>query len=139
MSENPNKQAMLRFLEFINTASESLAVELISPEAIFHVPGRNDPMRGPSGYLEIIGMMRSGFPDIQWSMEDTVAERDTVAARFLMRGTHQGNFFGVAPTGAKIVAQAMNFYRWSNGQLIEEWGQPDLFGLMAQITNASAK
>jgi hypothetical protein len=39
-----------------------LAQELISPDAVFHVPGRREPMRGPAGYLAVIGMMRSGFP-----------------------------------------------------------------------------
>ena len=124
---------MQRFTEFINTASEKLATELVSHNAIFHVPGRPEPMRGPAGYLAIIGMMRSGFPDIQWTLEDTVAEADKVAARFTMRGTHQGAFFGVPPTGKKIEVQAMNFYRFSSGQIVEEYGQPDLLGLMQQI------
>ena len=64
-------------------------------------------MRG--GYLAIIGMMRGGFPDIQWTLEETIAEGDKVAARFTMPGTHQGTFFGLPPTGKKIVVQAMNF------------------------------
>jgi predicted ester cyclase len=50
-----------------------------------------------------------------------------------MRGTHQGAFFGVPPTGKKIEVQAMNFYRFSSGQIVEEYGQPDLLGLMQQI------
>ena len=133
-----NKLLMLRFTEFINTASEKLAVELISPDAVFHVPGRPDPMRGPAGYLAIIGMMRGGFPDIQWTLEETIAEGDKVAARFTMRGTHQGTFFGVPPTGRKIVVQAMNFYRLTGGQFIEERGQPDLLGLLQQIGAAPA-
>ena len=62
MAAETNKLVMDRFLEFINTASEMLAQELISPDAIFHVPGRPEPMRGPAGYLAIIGMMREGFP-----------------------------------------------------------------------------
>jgi predicted ester cyclase len=56
-----------------------------------------------------------------------------VAARFIMRGTHQGNFFGVSPTGKLIKGQAMNFYRFSNGQIVEEFGQPDMPGLPQQI------
>jgi len=71
---------MSRFVEFINTASEKLATELISPEAIFYVPGRSEPMRGPAGDLSIIQMMRGGFPDIQWTLEEMVAEGDKVAA-----------------------------------------------------------
>jgi steroid delta-isomerase-like uncharacterized protein len=133
MTVETNKIVMSRFLEFINTASESLAQELISPDAIFHVPGSPEPMRGPAGYLAIIGMMRGGFPDIQWTLEEMVAEGDKVAARFTMRGTHQGTFFGVPPTGKKIAVQAMNIYRLSDGQFVEEHGQPDMLGLLQQI------
>jgi steroid delta-isomerase-like uncharacterized protein len=133
MTAETNKIVMRRFLEFINTASESLAQELISPDAIFHVPWSTEPMRGPAGYLAIIGMMRGGFPDIQWTLEEMVAEGDKVAARFTMRGTHRGAFFGVPPTGKIIAAQAMNIYRLTGGQFVEEHGQPDMLGLLQQI------
>ena len=133
MTIENNKLTMQRFTEFINTASEKLAAELISPDAIFHVPGRDEPMRGPSGYLMVIGMMRGGFPDIQWTLEELIAEDEKVAARFTMRGTHEGPFFGVPPTGRKIDVQAMNFYRFSEGRIVEERGQPDLIGLLQQI------
>src|SRR5215208_1886052 len=115
MSAETNKLVMGRFTDFINTASEKLADELISPDAIFHVPGRAEPVQGPAGYLAIIGMMRGGFPDIQWTLEEMIAEGDKVAARFTMRGTHRGTFFGVPPTGKSIVVQAVNFYRLSRG------------------------
>ena len=90
MTTEANKTAMERFTEFINTASEQLAAALISPDAVFHVPGRAEPMRGPAGYLTIIGMMRGGFPDIQWTLEELIAENDRIAARLTMRGTHRG-------------------------------------------------
>jgi len=128
-----NKLVMSRFVEFINIASETLATELISPDAIFYVPGRSEPMRGPAGYLSIIQMMREGFPDIQWTLEEMIAEGDKVAARFTMRGTHLGTFFGTPSTGKKIAVQALNIYRLSHGQIIEETGQPDLLGLLQQI------
>ncbi len=133
MTAETNKLVMHRFLEFINTASEKLAQELISPEAIFHVPGRPEPLRGPTGYLTILGMMRGGFPDIQWTLEEMVAEGEKVAARFIMRGTHRVTFLGVPPTGKTIAVQAMNFYRLSGGQFVEEHGQPDMLGLLQQI------
>ena len=128
-----NEFIMNRFVEFINTADEKLAQELISVNAKFYVPGSPEPMQGPEGYLAIIDMMRSGFPDIQWTLEETIVEGDKVAARFMMRGTHQGSFFGVPPTGKSIAVQAMNFYRLSNGQFVEEYGMPDRMGLMQQI------
>ena len=63
-TEMEEKQAsMERFVEFINTVSEKLADELISPKAIFHVPGSSRAgSRDPPGYIEIIEMMRRAFP-----------------------------------------------------------------------------
>src|SRR5438045_3978512 len=110
MTAGPNKMLMNSFTDFINTADGDLATELISPNAIFYVPGRPEPLRGPTGYLAIIGMMRAGFPDIQWTLEEMVAEDEKVAARFTMRGTHNGTFFGVPPSGKQIEVKAMNFY-----------------------------
>jgi steroid delta-isomerase-like uncharacterized protein len=133
MTVDSNKLLMNNFTDFINTAREDLATKLISPNAMFHVPGRPEPLQGPSGYLAIIGMMRAGFPDIQWTLEETIAEGDKVAARFTMRGTHEGVFFGVPPSGRKINVKAMNFYRIAEGQFVEEHGQPDLLGLLQQI------
>ena len=124
---------MHRFVEFINTASEILAEELVSPNAQFFVPGRPEALKGPAGYIGIIQMMRSGFPDIQWTLDDMVAEDEQVAARFTMRGTHHGTFFGVPATGNPIEVRAMNFYRFSGNQIIEEFGQPDLLSLLQQI------
>jgi steroid delta-isomerase-like uncharacterized protein len=122
-----------QFVQFINTADENLAQQLISPVAKFYVPGQLEPLQGPKGYLKIIAMMRSGFPDIQWTIEDMITENDKVAVRFIMRGTHQGEFFGVPATRKPIAVQAMNFYRLAGDQIIEEFGQPDLLGLLKQI------
>ena len=66
-------------------------------------------------------------------LEEMIAEGDKLAARFTMRGTHQGTFFGVPPTGKKIDVATMNFYHLSGGQFVEERGQPDLLGLLRQI------
>jgi hypothetical protein len=45
------------------------AVQLgtVIPDAVFHAPSHPEPLRGPEGYMEVIGTMRSGFPDLQWT------------------------------------------------------------------------
>lgn len=121
------------FTEFISAASENLAVELISPDAIFHTPWCREPLRGPAGYLEFVKMMRAGFPDIQWTLEEMVTEGEKVAARFTMRGTHRGTFFGVQPTGKAIKVKTISFYRLSGAQIVEEYSHPDMLGLLQQI------
>ena len=122
-----------QFLQFINTADENLAQQLISPVAKFYVPGQSEPLQGPKGYLMTIAMMRGGFPDIQWTIEDMITENNKVAVRFTLRGTHKGVFFGVPATEKSVVVQAMNFYRLADNQIIEEFGQPDMLGLLTQI------
>ena len=122
-----------QFVQFINTADENLAQQLISPLAKFHVPTQPEPLQGPIGYLTIIAMMRSGFPDIQWTLEEMIAEGDKVAVRYTMKGTQQGEFFGFPPTGKPIAVQAINFYRLVDDQIVEEYGQPDMLGLLKQI------
>ena len=110
-----------------------LGNELISTNATFYVPGNPYPMRGPAGYIAVIEMMRGGFPDIQWSLDDIIAEGDKVAARFTMCGTHKNLFFGIPATGKSIEVKAINFYRFANGQIVEEHGMPDMLGLLHQI------
>jgi steroid delta-isomerase-like uncharacterized protein len=124
---------MNRFVEFINTASADLAREVIAPDAEFYAPTHPEPLRGPDGYLEIIATMRRGFPDIQWTLEETIAADNRVAARFTMRGTHHGEFSGIPATGKKVSVQAMNFYYLADGQIVKERAQPDLLGVMQQI------
>jgi steroid delta-isomerase-like uncharacterized protein len=60
-------------------------------------------------------------------------EDEKVAVRFTMHGTHKAPFLGVPPTEKSIHVQAMNFYRISDGKIVEEYGQPDLLGLLQQI------
>jgi steroid delta-isomerase-like uncharacterized protein len=128
-----HKNFFKQFVQFINTADENLAQQLISPTAKFYVPGQVEPLIGPAGYLATIWMMREGFPDIQWNLEEIISENDKSAIRFTMTGTHEGTFFGVPPTGNSIKIQATNFYRLADNQITEEYGQPDLFALLQQI------
>ncbi|KAJ5718834.1 uncharacterized protein N7483_009916 [Penicillium malachiteum] len=130
---SPLLPKMNRFVQFINSADETIGKEVVSDAAIFHVPFQEAPLKGFSGYMQVLGMMRSAFSDVQWTLEDTVAEDDRVVAKFTLRGTHDGEFFGVPPSGNKIEARAMNIYRFVDGKIVEETGLPDLFAIMGQI------
>jgi steroid delta-isomerase-like uncharacterized protein len=124
---------MERFVEFINSGDETIGQEVVSESAVFHVPFSDTPLQGLPGYMQILSMMRSAFPDIQWTLDDTVIEDNRVVAQFTLRGTHEGEFFGVPASGKKIEARAMNIYRFTDGKIVEETGLPDLFGIMLQI------
>lgn len=89
----PLLSRMHRFVEFINSGNESIGADVVSESASFHVPFSETPLKGISGYMQILGMMRSAYPDIQWTLDDTVIEDDRVVAQFTIRGAHQGEFF----------------------------------------------
>ncbi|MFS4506128.1 ester cyclase [Clavibacter sp. Sh2141] len=127
------RATMQRFLEFINSGDEAIGREVIHPEAEFTTPFSPEPLRGLDGYLQILGVMRGAIPDVQWTVEQLVIEGDQVAARFELRGTHGGEFLGVPATGKPLAVGASNFYRFSDGKIIDETGQPDLLSLLGQI------
>jgi predicted ester cyclase len=66
-------------------------------------------------------------------VERYVAEGDKVAARFTIRGTHDGPFFGVPPTGQTIVGMSTSFYRIVDGKIAEDHGLADVLGILQQI------
>lgn len=127
------RTALHRFVDFINTADPLIGREVISPDAEFLTPFSSEPFRGLDGYLQILSIMRSAFSDIQWRIDRSVTEGDVVAARFELCGTHDGEFLGNPPTGRKVAVHATNFYRFTNGLIVDEVGQPDLAGLLGQI------
>lgn len=132
MTTDP-RTAMQRFVEFINTGDATIGRQVISPDAEFLTPFSPEPLRGHEGYLQILAIMRSAFSDVQWRIERLVIEGDTVAARFELTGTHDGDFLGIAPTGRPVAVHVSNFYRFADGLIVDEVGQPDLMGLLGQI------
>ena len=75
----------------------------------------------------------SGFPDSQVTIEDLIAEGDRVVTRWTVRGTHQGELMGNAPTGNPATVTGILVDRISGGKIEEEWADYDTLHLMQQI------
>jgi predicted ester cyclase len=80
-----------------------------------------------------VTMLRSAFPDVHYTVENAVAEGDLAAGHVTVRGTHQGEFLGVAPTGREVTWTETYVGRFEHGKLVEHWGDSDDLGLMQQI------
>ena len=135
MVAESHKLVLHRLLELKNGGSPTLAVQVISPSALFRVPGVEQPLLGPRGYLELLALGRAAFPDLQWTLEDMVgvAEEYRLAARFTIRGTHAGSVLGVPATGKAIALQCLGFYRLTGAQVVNEFIEPDLVGLLRLV------
>jgi predicted ester cyclase len=78
-------------------------------------------------------MMYSGFPDLRFTMEEMIAEGDKVAERLTVRGTHEGEFMGVPPTGKQVEFPGMGVLRIREGKIVEFRAMPDMLGVLHQI------
>jgi len=89
--------------------------------------------KGPEGYTQTIAMVRTGFPDVYFRIEDLIGENDRVVARWRMEGTHLGPFAGFPATGKRVMQTAIVIYRVKDGKLVRAWLQRDSLGLLRQI------
>jgi steroid delta-isomerase-like uncharacterized protein len=105
--------------------------ELYAEDAVEHTPFGDQ--RGRAAIRESFEGFLAAFPDISQTVEDVVAEDDTVAMRITSRGTHEGEFVGIEATGKKIEVQQTAFVRIEDGRITERWLLPNNLGLLQQI------
>ena len=133
MSIEENKAVVRRFFEeLLGTDDLAVADELLSPGFRFYFAGSPDPMDLES-YKEFLVARRAAFPDRRFVVEDMIAEGDKVSARFTMRGTHKGEFRGIAPTGKEVNMTGIDIIRLTEGKMVEDRVEVDQLGMMRQL------
>jgi steroid delta-isomerase-like uncharacterized protein len=136
MSAEENKALLQRGYEQIfNQGNLDQIEEFASTDLVDHEappPGMED-FEGIEVLRQFVKVFRDAFPDLQFTAEDMIAEGDKVAARYTMRGTHQGEFMGVAPTGNRIEVTGIDIVRFEGGKIVEHWGNSDELGMMQQL------
>ncbi|MBI4258264.1 MAG: ester cyclase [Thaumarchaeota archaeon] len=128
-----NKVLLRRFYyEVIGDGNISLIDEFFAPNFVDHsfAPGKD---AGLDDVKRAFIAFRKAFPDTRVTVEDMLAEGDKVVARFTWRGTHRGEFMGLAPTGKKVAMNVIDIIRISKGKVVERWGAEDNLSLMQQL------
>jgi steroid delta-isomerase-like uncharacterized protein len=129
-----NKSLICRYYEEMwNRWDLSLADELIAEGMSFR-GSLGIAVQGREGFRDYMRTVRRAFPDFNNRIEELVAEGDTVAARLTYTGTHQGELFGMAPTGRRVTFQGAAFFRIAAGRITEGWVLGDVHGLMRQLS-----
>jgi steroid delta-isomerase-like uncharacterized protein len=133
MSEE-NKQAARRLIEeAFGAGNFDVVDELVDPGYVGHDPTLPEPIRGPQGVKELAQGYRAAFPDMRLTVEEQLADGDQVTTRWTARGTHQGELFGVAPSGKQVTIEGISIDRFSGGKFVESYDLWDALGLMQQI------
>ncbi len=134
MSTEENKAIVRRiYEEVLNKRSFDAADDIISANYDSHRHPIPQQAPGLKGLKQAWTMALTGFPDLQFTVEDMIAEGDKVAVRLSHGGTHQGVFMGVAPTGKEARWTGNSIFRIADGKIVEGWVEGDHLGLMQQL------
>jgi predicted ester cyclase len=120
------------FEEVVNSGDLGLADSLLAPDYRLHFPGLPGPV-DREGHKQLVMGFRTGFPDWVETVEDVIGEDDKVVIRVTGRGTHDGEFQGIAPTGRPVTATGIGIGRLTDGRIVESWAAYDALGLLQQL------
>jgi predicted ester cyclase len=127
MSVAENKALVRRYLEeVVNTGDVDRLDEFIAPDYI----DRNDQGRGIEGAKRHVLGVRHTYPDLHVTVGQQIAEGEWVVTRVTGRGTHQGAWLGMTPTGKTVEITGVNIDRVVNGRIAEHGGVADLLGAL---------
>jgi steroid delta-isomerase-like uncharacterized protein len=133
MSEG-NKNLVRRLFEEVwNKGNLQVTDDLLTPNYAHHDSSTPDLGRGPEGEKKRATLYRTAFPDLQLTVEDIIAEGETVVARWSCRGTHKGDLNGIAPTGKRVNITGISIARFTNGKMSEGFVNWDALSLMQQL------
>lgn len=132
--EDDNKALFHRwFGQVWNGGNYEVAQEVIHPQMRVHGAGGQPVEMGPDGVAGLVKTWRTAFPDGRMDFDGLIAEGDLVAALLTWHGTHQGDFYGIAPTGKQVACTSIGIDRVRDGIIVDGWGELDMVGMMQTL------
>ena len=133
MAAEENREIVRRFWGVWEEGNLGLVDELVAPDYVNHSPGMPNQPEGPEGVKAVVSMFRAGMPNLRVVIEDMIAEGDKVMMRYKIEGTHEGELFGVPPTGRRVSIESITVERVSGGKIREHWRVTDTLDMMQQL------
>jgi len=134
MSTEGNKALIRRGTEVLNrgnvTEISTTLDELFVPDFVRHDPAGG--FRSREDYKQFLFSLLAALPG-QFTIEDLIAEGDKVVLRYAFRGTHQGQWRGLPPTGKPVTFTGIFIYRILDSKIVEGWENADALGLVQQL------
>ncbi|MGH3147656.1 MAG: ester cyclase [Rubrobacter sp.] len=131
-----NKAIVRRFMEeAFGGGKPELVDDLLDSDFVRYDPYiEAGEVRGTQTVKDNIVWFRSAFPDLTCTVEEQVAEGNKVVSRWTLRGTHRGDFFGVAGTGNRVEFSGIQIDRFDERRkIVEERAEFVLLGAMRQV------
>jgi len=133
-----SKQIVQRFIEELwNARKLDVADEIFCDDCVTHQlrSGAADQSapRGPEVIKEHVSGWLMSFPDLQFHVEEMIADQDHVVSQLTMEGTHQGMWMGIPPTGKRLQIRMITIHRITNGKIAEDWVLVETLGFLQQL------
>ena len=133
MSVNDNKLLVRNFYEkIVNTGNVNEIEKYIAPSYAEVFEGQKHAI-GVEGAKEHIIGVRKTYPDLTIKIKQQIAEGEWVVSCITARGTHQGYWLGIKPTGKSVIFTGVNVDRIVNGMIIEHGGAANMLGPLLEI------
>lgn len=130
--QEQNKALVRRIPEDVfGEGNLDLLDELYAEDAVEH--NAMGVHQGRPAIRESFRAFLTAFPDISQTVENVVAEGDTVAVHITSRGTHERELMGIESTGNEIEVQQMFFVRIEDGMIVQRWFLLDGLSLLQQL------
>jgi len=121
------------FERIVNLGELELADEVFAPD--FRWPQFD--LSGPDGVRNWVTKLRTAFPDVHDTVEQQVAEGDTVVTRVTLRGTQDGPWGPLPATGRRVEFPAVGIDRFAGDRVIERFAIFDMADAMRQLGHAT--
>ncbi len=120
------------FDEGFSTGDDTVVDQICSPDLVEHQFGLSGSGAEAVQHVkDAIRDVHAAVPDISFTIEDSVEAEETIWMRVRGTGTATGPFFG-PPSGRPVDITVLDVARVVDGRIVEHWGVPDRFALLAQ-------
>jgi steroid delta-isomerase-like uncharacterized protein len=126
-----NKVVVRRIYEEVINAGKLELIPAIVSES-YAGPGPQGD-KGPAAYRAIVEALKGGFPDVKFTVEELIAERDRVVVRWSWTGTHTGTFRGIPASGKAVKDTGIAIYVFKDGKVLASILETDRLGVLQQI------
>jgi steroid delta-isomerase-like uncharacterized protein len=118
--------------EVLNQGNLDLVDDLFTPDYVDHAHASPE-IHGPQGLRQFVSVLANAFPDRRFTVEDRVIDHDRMAVRWTLRGTHEGEFAGIPPTGKQVTVTGISIHHFAGDKIQESWDYYDALGLLQQF------
>lgn len=117
-------------LEVVQAGKLEVADAILAPDVVVHANGQE--VRGLDAAKHLASLFPVAFPDLQITHHEAIVVGNRVAIRWTSDATHQGDYFGMAPSGQPIHFEGLDFFHFHDGKIAEVWIAYDNLGPFQQ-------